>query len=330
MTGNFVRLLTHFRRHDLVGFIEKHHELFTQAKKNNDHAAVTAHYYSVMSKVIDEYFSGSFHFVPPMKEKQKLEESLYDLHQRIGKELELGPGVRCLDIGCGIGSVISELAHTGAQLTGVTIAKNEVEIGNATFEQQGVNETCRLIEADCHKMPFEDASFDCGYAIYSLKYFSDLEPIFKEIARVLKPGGRFVVYDLVKTSNYDESCKEHVKTVKSLEYACGMPSLHFRDELIEKAQQTGLPLLNCTDLSEEVGRPFHYSFSKSQTFMWMINSKTIGRLIKVAQFLKIMPKGFYLFNKVFLSGTVSNIVKGGKLGILSGSEILVFQKHPKE
>lgn len=79
-----------------------------------------------MSKVIDEYFSGSFHFVPPMKEKQKLEDSLRDLHVRIGKELELGPEVRCLDIGCGIGSVIGELARTGAQLTGVTIAKNEV------------------------------------------------------------------------------------------------------------------------------------------------------------------------------------------------------------
>lgn len=59
-----------------------------------------------MSKVIDEYFNGSFHFVPPMQEKQKLEDSLQELHLRIGKELELAPGVKCLDIGCGIGSVI--------------------------------------------------------------------------------------------------------------------------------------------------------------------------------------------------------------------------------
>jgi ubiquinone/menaquinone biosynthesis C-methylase UbiE len=59
-------------------------------------------------------------------------------------------------------------------------------------------------------MPFEDGTFDCGYAIYSLKYFPDLEPVFKEITRVLKPGGRFVVYDLVKTSSYDENCEEHL------------------------------------------------------------------------------------------------------------------------
>jgi cyclopropane fatty-acyl-phospholipid synthase-like methyltransferase len=80
-----------------------------------------------MSKVIDEYFSGSFHFVPPLKENQKLEDSLYDLHIRIAKELNLGPDVKCLDIGCGIGSVMSDIAKTNADLTGVTISKNEVK-----------------------------------------------------------------------------------------------------------------------------------------------------------------------------------------------------------
>lgn len=112
-----------------------------------------------------------------------------------------------------------------------------------------------------------------------------------------------------------------------LEHACGMPSLHYRDEVVGKAQQTEMNLLNSVDLCEETGRPFHYSFSKSPTFMWMINSKAIGRLIKVAQVLKIIPKGFYHFNKVFLSGTVASIVKGGQMQILSGAEIMVFQKN---
>lgn len=99
-----------------------------------------------MAKVVDEYFNGNFHFVPPMQEKQKLEDSFQDLHTRIGKELELGPGVRCLDIGSGIGTVIGDLAHTGALLTGVTISKYEVETGNSNFERQGIDKTCKLIE----------------------------------------------------------------------------------------------------------------------------------------------------------------------------------------
>jgi hypothetical protein len=105
-----------------------------------------------------------------------------------------------------------------------------------------------------------------------------------------------------------------------------MPSLHYKDELIEVAKQFGMSLISDQDLCEETGRPFHYSFSNSPSFMWMINSKVLGRLIKIAQAFKIVPKGFYQFNKVFLSGTISNLVKAGEMKILSGAEILVFQK----
>lgn len=51
----------------------------------------------------------------------------------------------------------------------------------------------------------------------------------------------------------------------------------------------------------------------------------IGHLIKVAQFLRILPQGFHRFNKIFLSGTVDKIVRAGEMGILSGAEILLFR-----
>lgn len=79
-----------------------------------------------MSAVIDEYFNGNFHFVPPEKDGLTLEEALRLLHQKIGKCLQLGPGKKCIDIGCGIGGVIHDLEKTGADITGITIASNEV------------------------------------------------------------------------------------------------------------------------------------------------------------------------------------------------------------
>ena len=48
---------------------------------------------------------------------------------------------------------------------------------------------------------------------------------------------------------------------------------------------------------------------------------------QVGQALRILPKGFAAFNRTFLSGTVHKIVQGGRMGILSGSNILVFQKR---
>ncbi|KAI6200892.1 Methyltransferase [Aphelenchoides besseyi] len=285
----------------IEAFADEHERLFVEAQKTKNHGPVTSHYYSVMSKVIDEYFNGNFHFVPPLKENQTLEEALHSLHLRIGDELHLAPGTHCLDVGCGIGTV---------------------QIGNSNFKAAGTQNECKLVEADCKKMPFEDNTFDCAYAIYSLKYFIDLLPVLTEVARVLKPGGRFVIYDLVKTDQFDANSKEHSKVVSALEYACGMPPLHWRSEMIEKSAAVGLELIGSADLSKETGRPFHYSFSHSSSFMWMVNSNALARLIKIGQAIKLMPKGFHRFNKTFLAGTVSNIVRAGEMGVVSGAEIL--------
>ncbi|KIH58133.1 hypothetical protein ANCDUO_11666 [Ancylostoma duodenale] len=114
----------------------------------------------------------------------------------------------------------------------------------------GVDSTCRLIEGDCHNMPLADASKDAAYAIYSLKYFPHLDGVMKEVdvitiadpasmkvSRVLKQGGRFLVYDLMKTEKYDKDNEEHVEIVEGLEYACGMPSLHTREGLVSAAER---------------------------------------------------------------------------------------------
>lgn len=49
-----------------------------------------------------------------------------------------------------------------------------------------------------------------------------------------------------------------------------MPSLHSRIEMIECAEDHGLRLLESIDLCDETGHPFHFCFSHSPAFMWMV------------------------------------------------------------
>uniref|UniRef100_A0A0N5A239 SAM_MT_ERG6_SMT domain-containing protein n=1 Tax=Parastrongyloides trichosuri TaxID=131310 RepID=A0A0N5A239_PARTI len=326
LTRNFLKLLYHFNRQDLVTFCEEHHNLYTEAKKTGDHGPVTKHYYKVMSGIIDQYFNGNFHFVPPRNSNIMLEDALEELHRRIGEALELDETKICLDIGCGIGGVIRDLAYTKASIVGVTIASNEVEMGNHELDKRKLYPHCQLIEADCHKMPFKDDHFSSAYAIYSLKYFVDLKPALKEISRVLKKGGKFVCYDLLTTSKYNPKIESHRVQIEGLEYACGMPSLHSKKEMIDTCKECGLQLVENIDLTKETNQPFYYCFSSNKVFMWLAQSNIVGYLIKVGQAINILPKGFYEFNNTFLSGTVSKIVKGGEMNILSGGEILVFEK----
>uniref|UniRef100_A0A0K0F6I2 Sterol 4-C-methyltransferase strm-1 (inferred by orthology to a C. elegans protein) n=1 Tax=Strongyloides venezuelensis TaxID=75913 RepID=A0A0K0F6I2_STRVS len=326
LTRNFLKLLYYFNRQDLISFCEEHNNLFNEAKKTGDHGPVTAHYYKVMSGIIDEYFNGNFHFVPPRNQNILLEDALEELHRRIGETLQLDNTQNCLDIGCGIGGVIRDLAYTNASITGVTIAPNEVAMGNEELVKRKIYPRCQLIEADCHKMPFKDNHFSCAYAIYSLKYLVDLKPALLEISRVLKKGGKFVCYDLLTTSKYNPKIEIHREQIEGLEYACGMPSLHSKDEMISIARECNLRYVENIDLTKETNQPFYYCFSSNKVFMWLAQSDLVGFLIKTGQALNILPKGFYEFNKTFLSGTVNKIVKGGELGILSGGEILVFEK----
>uniref|UniRef100_A0A0R3RT32 SAM_MT_ERG6_SMT domain-containing protein n=1 Tax=Elaeophora elaphi TaxID=1147741 RepID=A0A0R3RT32_9BILA len=332
MTSKFFKLLRHFRREDLEDafeiqeiFAEEHDQLYREAKAKSDYSMVTAHYYSVMSVVIDEYFNGSFHFAPPRRRQQSLADVLKELHERIGRCLKLTKGKKCVDIGCGIGGVMHDLAITGADLTGVTIAGNEVTIGNKRFQNEGL-ENCCIVEGNCCSLPLVDSCYDCAYAVYALKYLVDLKPALQEINRILRPGGFFLVYDLLKTDKYRSSSEEHKTIIKNLEYACGMPPLHTKEEMISTAKICGLELAEDIDLDQETGNPYYYCFSHSPLFMWLISSSLVDWIISIAQALHIMPKGFLRFKKIFLAGTVNNIVHAGKLGILSGSEVLLFQK----
>ncbi|CAG9540850.1 unnamed protein product [Cercopithifilaria johnstoni] len=325
LTSKFFKLLRHFRREDLETFAEEHDRLYREAKAKSDYSLVTTHYYSVMSTLIDEYFNGNFHFAPPRRKQQSLADALKELHERIGHCLKLTKGKKCVDIGCGIGGVMHDLAITGADLTGVTIAGNEVVIGNKRFQNEGL-ENCYIVQGNYCCLPLVDSRYDCAYAVYALKYLEDLKPALQEVNRILRPGGFFLFYDLLKTDKYHSSLEEHKTVIKNLEYACGMPPLHTKKEIISTAKIYGLELAENIDLDRETGNPYYFCFSHSPLFMWLISSSLVDWIILIAQTLHIIPKGFLRFKRIFLTGTVNSIVHAGKLGILSGSEVLVFQK----
>jgi ubiquinone/menaquinone biosynthesis C-methylase UbiE len=322
---SYLRFLREFRKKDLVAFDEEHKILSQKAKLTKDYTEVTEHYYSVMASIIETYYGSSFHFCPPDYPKQNHEEATRSLHRRIAKLLDHSPKKIMLDVGCGIGEAMRNIAvHTNGKVHGITLGLNEVEQGREITEKAKIQHLVSFTQGDCNDMPFEDESFNSAYAIYALKYFIDLSPVLKNVYRVLKPGSLFLIYDLVKSDKYDPNNSEHVSIVDTFEYACGMPPLHTNKEMIDIAGKVGFTLQNRMDLSTDY--PWYYSFVQSKLLMWIFNSRIINTLIGIGENVKILPKGFKRFNDNFLAGTVRIIVEAGKMGILSGSNILLFQK----
>jgi len=96
-----------------------------------------------------------------------------------------GPGA-LLEIGVGSGRLLARLAERGWEVTGIDAAPRMLELARARVPSG------RLEVARAEELPFEDASFDAVVAVGVLEY-GDLEASLRELARVLRPGGRAVL-----------------------------------------------------------------------------------------------------------------------------------------
>lgn len=103
--------------------------------------------------------------------------------------------VRCLDVGCGYGRLAYavEKLRPNARIDGIDIAPAFVKLFNQKMQESG-----KAITADARKLPFKPHSFDMVWMVVSLMYFpkrEDQQNVMKEIYRVLKPGGVFVLIE---------------------------------------------------------------------------------------------------------------------------------------
>ncbi len=97
-------------------------------------------------------------------------------------------GKRVLEIGCGSGANVLELAKHGAIITGIDLSDVAVEKAKANARRLGID-NARFYQMDAETLEFPDGSFEivCGGAIL---HHLDTTRAFKEIARVLAPDGR--------------------------------------------------------------------------------------------------------------------------------------------
>lgn len=102
--------------------------------------------------------------------------------------MNLTPGDRYLDLGCGIGWASRLLARTvpGSEVVGVDLSHRMIELARAHPENLPTT-TFRV--ADAHHLPFPDGSFSRLVSVESLYYYPDLQAALSEAARVVEPGG---------------------------------------------------------------------------------------------------------------------------------------------
>jgi SAM-dependent methyltransferase len=107
--------------------------------------------------------------------------------------LDLEPGMDVLDLGCGYGRIANRLAERGCRVTGLDAAPLFLERGRSAAAERGL--PVSYVEGDMRELPWTER-FDrvvCWFT--SFGYFDDEgnRRVLAEVARALRPGGRFLV-----------------------------------------------------------------------------------------------------------------------------------------
>ena len=145
-------------------------------------------------------------------------------------QLEVGPGDRLLDVGCGEGRHCFGALERGARVVGLDLDPKSLRAGSGPLRARAreVGGFGAMLRGDAFRLPFPDASFDRAICSEVMEHVHDYRAAARELARVVRPGGRAAVTVPTATSehlylrlgdDYFESPGGHIRIFRPRELA---------------------------------------------------------------------------------------------------------------
>jgi tocopherol O-methyltransferase len=181
----------------------------------------------------------------------------------------IAPGDRVLDAGCGLGSSSFWLAmHRQAEVVGITPVAHQVNKAREIARIKGLHDRVEFHLADYTRTHFADESFDVVWALESLCHAPVKAAFYREAARLLRPGGRLIVAEYMRTSR--ELAPETKALMGHWLDGWSIPDLNTRDEHLTDAKGAGLFDLQLFDNTRHAYRSLRRLY-KLAVLAWPIN-----------------------------------------------------------
>ncbi len=124
----------------------------------------------------------------------------------------LSPGERVLDVGCGAGTdslVAAQMVAPDGSVTGIDMTEEMLAKARASAREMGA-ENAGFVLGEAEDLPFADKAFDVVISNGVIDLVPDKEAVFGEIDRVLRPGGRLQIADVIIHKEVSEDARQRI------------------------------------------------------------------------------------------------------------------------
>ncbi|MGW4235459.1 SAM-dependent methyltransferase [Streptomyces sp. NPDC004749] len=165
--------------------------------RQRDHEQVVNEYYELVNETCQSFWGTTHHFSVYTGE-ESLAEAAENTERLLVDRGGFGPGMRLLDIGCGVGGPAFTVArHSGAHVTGLDMVPSRVETARTGAAERELTPMTSFEVGDALKLHYPQNHFDGAYSIEALCRVPDKRQAHREAARVLRPGAPWVGYDWI-------------------------------------------------------------------------------------------------------------------------------------
>jgi 27-O-demethylrifamycin SV methyltransferase len=164
----------------------------------------------------------------------------------------ISPGDRVLDVGCGTGRQSCDLAEKhGARVLGITTSDSGVAAATDLARERGLPDA-RFENRDGTDNQLPDGSIDVAWVLESSHLMRDRRALLSECARVLAPGGRIVLCDLIRRREIPFlEVRDRRDDFATLRAAFGDAHMHPLESYTSTLTELGLTVTDSTDITAE-------------------------------------------------------------------------------
>jgi len=175
--------------------------------------------------------------------------SLQTPHEALLKEIMPLEGKKILDVGCGTGDTVLELTKkvgSKGKAVGIDFSEEGIEKAKKKAVELGLEKVTEFRVADAEELPFKDNYFDVVISECVVCLTPDKQKALSEKTRVLKPGGKIVMHDVVSRAPMPKA----VQTNPKLYCGC-IGGAVGQDDYVKLLKQAGLTEINAVDYSDK-------------------------------------------------------------------------------